>query len=157
MNREEGRIELGPLTVHLPDVSFSTFRVMHDLAELFGVEFNPDAEDMLVLRVRHVRERARRLFARRDLCGRRTVVGDACAAAGGLGVPVHVDVVGEALAGGLHLVEPPGKEIAVRLRGSVLQRDIPLPAWLTGLTTIAFGRKAPLPAAEHPVRHASGG
>ncbi len=47
MKTEKNKINLFPFAIHLPDESISSFWISHDLAELFGYEFNSEAIDAL--------------------------------------------------------------------------------------------------------------
>jgi len=91
-------------------------------------------------------ERARRLQACFHLACRHAVVGDALAVARGLGVPVHVQHVEQALAWarfrGLHAVEIEFEEIAAIGVRCLLQADHAIPAIVDRAEDQGLGRGA---------------
>lgn len=58
MPAPEGEVACGPLTIHLPSASEPTFWLMHDLAGLFGLDFNHEARTRLVSALRAAKVRA---------------------------------------------------------------------------------------------------
>lgn len=59
MTSRRTTLRIGPVDVHLPDASVATFSFMHDLAGLFGLETNADAEAALRASIKVLAGKAR--------------------------------------------------------------------------------------------------